>query len=376
MALSDTQKTKVVRLEQLATFKTVQDEKNAAKFASVTDVNALKKKALSAANVKGTGVATATFAEGDSGATLTINVPAPTQYTLPDATAKTKGGVYAVIGTAADNLGTVKSVSGTGLVVESLQNVPKSALATDVQTTLGQVANKAESSTVTALNTTVTNHISAYNTKMASVDSAISSKMDTTTANNTFATKAQVASAVIPKGSSAVADLPTPSASNLGWMYNITAKTTTTADFVEGAGKTIEAGTNIVCVNTATTGAAVYKWDAFAGMVDTSSFALKSEIKAQTTVSAGSGIAVSGGSGSYTVGIKASGVTNDMLAGSIAAEKLAGSIPSSKLDTAVQSTLTQVDTNKTDIAGLKTTVAGKQDSLTFATNDDIDSIFS
>ena len=47
---------------------------------------------------------------------------------------------------------------------------------------------------------------------------------------------------------------------------------TTTSDFVEGAGKSYPAGTNIVCINTATSGTAVYKWDVLTGMVDLSGY--------------------------------------------------------------------------------------------------------
>ena len=42
---------------------------------------------------------------------------------------------------------------------------------------------------------------------------------------------------ITPKGSSTFASLPTPAAENLGWMYNVTDAFTTTADWVEGAGK-------------------------------------------------------------------------------------------------------------------------------------------
>lgn len=55
---------------------------------------------------------------------------------------------------------------------------------------------------------------------------------------------------------------------NLGNVYNITGSFTTTADFLEGAGHTHEAGTNIAVV--ASGGG--YKFDVLAAFIDTSSF--------------------------------------------------------------------------------------------------------
>lgn len=68
-----------------------------------------------------------------------------------------------------------------------------------------------------------------------------------------------------PKGTIAFASLPTASAGNLGWVYNISDAFTTTAAFVEGAGKSYGAGTNVVCVDS---GSGAYKWDVLAGTID------------------------------------------------------------------------------------------------------------
>lgn len=68
-----------------------------------------------------------------------------------------------------------------------------------------------------------------------------------------------------PKGSIAFAALPTAAAGNKGWVYNITDAFTTTAAFVEGAGHSYGAGTNVVCVDV---GSGSYKWDVLAGMID------------------------------------------------------------------------------------------------------------
>ncbi len=56
---------------------------------------------------------------------------------------------------------------------------------------------------------------------------------------------------------------------NIGNVYNISEQFITTADFVEGAGKTYPAGTNIVIIEV---GVDTYKFDVLAGFIDTSIF--------------------------------------------------------------------------------------------------------
>lgn len=68
-----------------------------------------------------------------------------------------------------------------------------------------------------------------------------------------------------PKGSIAFKSLPTAAAGNKGWVYNVSDAFTTTAAFVEGAGHSYGAGTNVVCVDA---GSGSYKWDVLAGMID------------------------------------------------------------------------------------------------------------
>ena len=69
----------------------------------------------------------------------------------------------------------------------------------------------------------------------------------------------------VPKGSIAFASLPTAAAGNKGWVYNVSDAFTTTAAFVEGAGHSYGAGTNVVCVDA---GSGSYKWDVLAGTID------------------------------------------------------------------------------------------------------------
>ena len=77
-----------------------------------------------------------------------------------------------------------------------------------------------------------------------------------------------------PAGSVTFANLPTPSASVLGNVYNVTDAFTTTDKFVEGAGSTYSAGTNVVIVEASS---GVYKLDVLAGFIDLSDYAKTSD---------------------------------------------------------------------------------------------------
>ena len=72
-----------------------------------------------------------------------------------------------------------------------------------------------------------------------------------------------------PQGSLAFADLPTPSAANLGYVWNISDSFTTDARFIEGAGKAYPAGTNVGVIQSGS----AYYFDSLGGMFDTSNLA-------------------------------------------------------------------------------------------------------
>lgn len=67
---------------------------------------------------------------------------------------------------------------------------------------------------------------------------------------------------------STISLLPTVSEEDPGNMYTVTTGGTTTADFVEGAGKTLQDGENVVAVNTGTDADPVMKWDILGGVFD------------------------------------------------------------------------------------------------------------
>lgn len=68
-----------------------------------------------------------------------------------------------------------------------------------------------------------------------------------------------------PRGSISFANLPQPQEGNKGYVYNVLDDFTTTSAFVEGAGHSYGAGTNVVCVDA---GSGSYKWDVLAGIID------------------------------------------------------------------------------------------------------------
>ena len=83
-----------------------------------------------------------------------------------------------------------------------------------------------------------------------------------------------ISSARVFKGSVAdVASLPALSGVENGWEYSVTAAGTTTADFIEGAGKKVPAGANVAAVNTGTEEAPDLKWDLLGGDIDLSAYA-------------------------------------------------------------------------------------------------------
>ena len=103
----------------------------------------------------------------------------------------------------------------------------------------------------------------------------------TTTNVNALINQA-VSTVYTPKGS--LADISTlgtlATSGKVGDVYNISADFTTTADFVEGAGKTYPAGTNIVLVEVEN----VKKWDVLAGSVDLSAYIKSSEMISITEI--------------------------------------------------------------------------------------------
>lgn len=119
----------------------------------------------------------------------------------------------------------------------------------------------------------------------AQVDTIVTGKGYQTAANvdskvNAAKTELQnsLGSAFRAKGSTAFASLPAPASASKGDVWNITDQFTTDDQFVDGSGKTLPAGTNVVAVAVTTGDTTVMKWDALTGMIDLSGYMRKTDI--------------------------------------------------------------------------------------------------
>ena len=159
------------------------------------------------------------------------------------------------------------SVNGTAQTIDANKNVDITVptKVSDITNDTGFITGINSSDVTTALGFTPYNATNpdGFQTS-AQVDAAIDAKIGST---------------YKAKGSVAFASLPAASSSTEGFVYNITDSFTTTADFVEGAGNTYPAGTNVVIINT--TGS-TYKYDVLAGFVDLSAYQLSADLVAIT----------------------------------------------------------------------------------------------
>ena len=89
---------------------------------------------------------------------------------------------------------------------------------------------------------------------------------------------AKTSSMYKPQGSSTLANLPDPSASNEGYVWNMSEAFTTNNKFVEGAGKAYPVGTNVIVIKVNDT----YMFDVLSGFIDTSKFATTDDVETLT----------------------------------------------------------------------------------------------
>lgn len=130
---------------------------------------------------------------------------------------------------------------------------------------------------LTAINQSITETTELANTAQASATQASTLAMQAQTTANTAQNTAQqalnkansVSSAFRPQGSvSTITSMAQPSSTTVGYVYNITQSFTTTSQFVEGAGKTYPAGTNVAIIQQGSS----YYYDVFVGFVDLSQY--------------------------------------------------------------------------------------------------------
>lgn len=125
--------------------------------------------------------------------------------------------------------------------------------------TVGGEPNKIESIKVNGVVQTITDK---------SVNISVPTTVSQLTNDSKYQTEeevnAKISSTYKPGGSKAFTALPTPAEAVLGMVYNVTDAFTTTATFVEGAGKAYPAGTNVVVIKDGS----AYKFDVLSGFVD------------------------------------------------------------------------------------------------------------
>lgn len=117
----------------------------------------------------------------------------------------------------------------------------------------------------------------------AFVNSAVSGKANSADVYTKTEIDNKLSSTFKPGGSVTFQNLPALSAGNLGKIVNVTDSFTTTASFVEGAGKTYPAGTNVAIVDVGTAGSPTYKYDIQGSFFDLSGYAEDSDFGLATT---------------------------------------------------------------------------------------------
>lgn len=117
----------------------------------------------------------------------------------------------------------------------------------------------------------------------AFVTSAVSGKANSADVYTKTEIDNKLSSTFKPGGSVAFQSLPSLSAGNLGKIVNVTDSFTTTSSFVEGAGKTYPAGTNVAIVDVGSAGSPSYKYDVQGSFFDLSGYAEDSDFGLATT---------------------------------------------------------------------------------------------
>ena len=209
-----------------------------------------------------------------------------TRITDLETTADGLGAVAVLDNIAEENLATALATKINGKAntadlgdLATLDEVAESNLASELATKINGKANTADLGALATKSTVEKTDLSAG--LQASIDAADAAAPQATTYTKTEVDNlvaANISSAYKAAGSSAFASLPTPAASLLGNVYNVTdGFTPTSANFVDYvAGSSFPAGTNVVVVE-ATPAAgetpATYKFDVLQGWVDLSNYA-------------------------------------------------------------------------------------------------------
>ena len=190
-----------------------------------------------------------------------VNVPAISYmtdeskiYYLTQSDSTNTVGLYGLIGSIPKRILTINDLNQINSTLTTLN-----AKVTQLETKVTNVENETNSikADVTEAQTSAQTALNASNTANSNADNALE------VANQALEKANSVTATFKPGGSIAnISLLPPLTASNLGYVFDVADAFTTTADFLEGAGKEYPAGTNVAIVEP-TSG--VYKYDIFAG---------------------------------------------------------------------------------------------------------------
>ena len=181
--------------------------------------------------------------------TTTMTMPSnPNTDTLVTQTLDSTNTARPVLLSSSTSTGTRTALMTTGVTINpSTKTVTASTFSGDLSGTATKASQDASGNVITTTYATITN-----------VDSKIATA---------------ISSVYKPAGSVTFANLPTLGSSLLGNVYNVTDSFTTTSSFLEGAGKTYPAGTNVVVV----LNSGSYLYDVLAGFIDLSPYRLKTD---------------------------------------------------------------------------------------------------
>lgn len=215
---------------------------------------------------------TYTLAEGSANGTVAFNGVDVPVHGLGSA-AYEASTAFDAAGTAAGVQTTVTGTSGDASTAITIYGTRKYA---------AEQATAAQTAATTAANSYTDGQITQAKTDLIGTGDATSTTIKGAVAESKTYTDSQIAAKIgsvyKPAGSTAFEDLPTPAASLLGNVYNVTNAFTADAEFITGEqGTKYPAGTNVVVVEVDSD----YYYDALTGIVDLSSYATQTWVNGQ-----------------------------------------------------------------------------------------------
>ena len=215
---------------------------------------------------------TYTLVEGATNGTVSFNGTEVAVHGLGTA-AYTNADAYDAAGTAAGVQTAVVGTSSDASTAITIYGTRKYA---------AEQATAAQTAATTAANQYTDGQITQAKTELIGTGDATSTTIKGAVGESKTYTDTQIAAKIgsvyKPAGSVAFEDLPTPAASLLGNVYNVTNAFTADAEFITGEqGTKYPAGTNVVVVEVED----AYYYDALTGIVDLSSYATQSWVTEQ-----------------------------------------------------------------------------------------------